>query len=97
MLQQLAEIDQKLLREEFVVQIDQLRQKTLKKVKPKQIKGRFVNGPMLLKLAISYVEAFNSGKIPTIDTAWNYVQQEELQRSFVNSIKVQSDLIAQEF
>jgi hypothetical protein len=50
-----------------------LRQKTLKKVKPKQLKGRFVNGPMLLKLAISYVEAFNSGKIPTIDTAWNYV------------------------
>jgi len=52
---------------------------------------------MLLKLAISYVEAFNSGKIPTIDTAWNYVQQEELQRSFMNAIKLQSDLITEEF
>ena len=51
MLQLLADIDQSQLREEFVEQIDQLRMKTLRKVKPKQLKGKFVNGPMLLKLA----------------------------------------------
>ena len=47
--------------------------KTLRKVKPKTIRGKFVNGPMLYRLAMSYADALNSGKIPTIDTAWNYV------------------------
>jgi hypothetical protein len=85
------------LREEFVEQINQLRKETLGRVKAKQIKGKFVNGPMLFALAASYAEALNQGKIPTIDTAWSYVQQEELQRTFVDTIRRHIDLINEKF
>lgn len=34
------------------------------------LKGKSVSGPMLIELAESYTEAMNSGRVPTIDTAW---------------------------
>lgn len=46
-LQKLEGLDPSALREEFVEQLGQLKSKTLRKVKPKQIRGKYVNGPML--------------------------------------------------
>lgn len=57
------------------------------------MKGKYVNGPMLFALAKSYATALNEGKIPTIESAWNYVQQEELQRTFVDTIKRHTEII----
>jgi hypothetical protein len=48
MLQNLASAGEEIMRPEFNQQVNTLRQKSLKKVKPKQIKGRSVNGPMLV-------------------------------------------------
>ena len=52
---------------------------------------------MLIQLALAYSDALNTGKVPTIDTAWNYVQGEELQRTFTEVIKNQTDLLMDEF
>ena len=41
---------------------------------------------MLIELASSYVTAINTGKLPTIENAWDYVQQAELERSIKDSI-----------
>lgn len=70
------------MREEFIDAIDRLRAKTLKRVQPKMIKGRKINGPMLVELAQAYVLALNEGEVPTIDLAWDNVQKVELQRAY---------------
>jgi Guanylate-binding protein, C-terminal domain len=41
-----------------------------------------VTGPMLLDLAFSYVEALNTGSVPTIESAWDSVQLAEIDRSY---------------
>ena len=47
-LQTLTELDDSNFRPEFVDQITNLRQRILKKVKPKKLKGKNLNGWMLL-------------------------------------------------
>ena len=49
------------LRSEFVEGIKGLRNRIIKKIRPKQINDQLVNGPMLIELAESYCEAINSG------------------------------------
>ena len=58
----------------------------MRKVKPKQLKGRNINGPMLVELAQAYTTALNTGQLPAIDTAWNYVQGAELERAYKMAI-----------
>ena len=58
------------LRPEFVTQIDQLRRKIMRKVKPKAMRGQLVSGPQLVDLAESYIEAINKGGVPVIESAW---------------------------
>lgn len=53
-------------RPEFVQQTIQLRQKILKKVKPKQLNGKQITGEMLLELAVAYTNAINEGTLPNI-------------------------------
>ena len=86
LLQNLTQVQSTDLRAEFVDQINLLRSKTLRKVKPKQLKSKMLNGPMLAELASAYVQALNEGKVPTINTAWDFVQAQELERSFRDAI-----------
>jgi len=51
------------------------------------LKGHAINGPMLVKLAESYIEAINTGKIPTIENAFNYLQAHELQKAYDEVMK----------
>lgn len=43
------------------------------KIKVKVMNGHQLNGPMILELANSYIEALNSGHIPNIESAWTNV------------------------
>lgn len=61
------------LRPEFVEQMNTLRQRISKKVKPKMLNGKFISGEMLLELCISYTEAINKGSVPCIESAWTYL------------------------
>lgn len=49
--------------------------------------GKPISGTMLIELAESYIRAMNSGKVPTIDTAWQNVQKSELERAFSIALK----------
>ncbi len=51
------------------------------------ISGKAVNGSMLIELAESYINALNEGRVPTIQTAWQYVQKSELERAFELALK----------
>ena len=59
----------------------------LKKVKPKTLQGKVISGSMLIELAESYTGAMNTGKVPTIDTAWQNVQKSELERALHQAIR----------
>lgn len=61
MLQSLNKVSQDQLRPEFNTQIEILRSKILKKVKPKTLDGKTISGSMLIELAESYTTAMNEG------------------------------------
>lgn len=58
-------------------QMGALRQRVFKKVKPKVLNGRFINGEMLLELCLAYTQAINKGTVPCIESAWTYLCQNE--------------------
>ena len=65
------------LREEFRAGVTTLRKKLYGKVRPKEMYGKLVTGPMLVNLARSYVDAINSGGVPTISSAWERVVESQ--------------------
>lgn len=70
------------LREEFKQQIQQLRTKVMKRIKPKTIlNGRKLNGQMFVGLVLNYVEAINKGAVPNIQSAWSYISKNECQKA----------------
>jgi hypothetical protein len=74
------------LRPEFVQQIDSLRARILKKVKAKTLDGKLITGSMLVELAESYTQAMNKGSVPTIDSAWRYVQKSQINQALEQSL-----------
>jgi len=54
------------LRSEFLQQINQLRTKIFKRVRPKTLNSKFITGEMLLELCYSYTDAINTGTLPNI-------------------------------
>jgi len=79
-IQTLQEVPDTKLRPEFVDQMKLLKQKVCKKVKPKKINSNFITGEMLLELCNAYTNAFNSGVIPCIENAWNYMCKSQCQK-----------------
>ena len=64
------------------------KQKIFRKVKPKQLKGQLVTGQQLTELAESYIEALNKGSMPVIETAWEYMQSDELENAYRTTIEM---------
>jgi hypothetical protein len=65
------------LRDEFKSGIETLRRKLYGKVRPKEMYGKLITGPMLVTLSASYVDAINSGGVPTISNAWERVVESQ--------------------
>lgn len=72
-LQKLATIKDNHLRKDFVDQLQRIKSKVMSKVKVKVMNGHQLNGPMLMELANSYVQALNDGNVPNIENAWDKV------------------------
>jgi hypothetical protein len=72
-LQRLDELDVAMLRKEFVEQAAGLRRKVVMEAKVKKIHGVDVTGELLAKLLEGYIEAFNAGAVPNIDSTWGYI------------------------
>lgn len=65
------------LRPEFQQGLATLKSKLYAALRPKALNGRAVTGAMLATLAQTYVDALNSGGVPTISTAWDRVLQSQ--------------------
>jgi hypothetical protein len=87
-LQCLEEMELGDLRAEFVEQVMQLRRKVLNRIKPKQLNGKNLSGPMLATLAESYTKSINGGAVPNIENAWSYICKSESQKALNSSIEV---------
>ncbi|CAI2380294.1 unnamed protein product [Moneuplotes crassus] len=87
-LQALNDTDDSELREDFLNQLSRLKEKVFRKVKPKKINGEYLNGPMIIELAKAYVDSFNRGGVPTIESAWDYMRTEENLKACNNSINI---------
>ena len=79
-LQSLLYLPDSSFRTEFLDQASALRHKILKKVRSKKIKGRSLNGEMLLELASNYVKVVNKGDLPNFELSYKHILRVQLQR-----------------
>ncbi|CAI2381191.1 unnamed protein product [Moneuplotes crassus] len=87
MLQNLNQMPEDELRPLFVKQLKSVQDKIRKKVEPKMLNGKILNGPMLLELCKSYLNAINKGNVPCIENAWNYVLKYEAEKLMNSLVK----------
>mmetsp|Transcript_29085 Transcript_29085/g.28081 ORF Transcript_29085/g.28081 Transcript_29085/m.28081 type:complete len:130 (+) Transcript_29085:915-1304(+) len=66
--------------------MNSLRKRVFKKVKPKVLNGKQINGEMLLELCYAYTQAINKGSVPCIESAWTYMCQNECQRAIKEAL-----------
>lgn len=92
-LQKLDELPDNMLRPEFVQQMDNARNKIFKKIRPKSLNGNTFNGSRLVELIHAYINAINSGQVPNIEHAFQYMMKNESKKAFQDSLmKVQKEL-----
>jgi hypothetical protein len=72
-LQKLEFLNDGELRPEFINEIKQLQEKIFSQIEPKFLGKSYVTGELFVDLWTSYVNAINQGKVPTVDTAWEYI------------------------
>jgi len=72
-LQNLQKLDDSIIRPEFLEQAGLLRNKVMKKVKPKTFNNKLISSFRLVELLQSILDSINSGSIPVIENSWNYV------------------------
>eukprot|EP01017_Pseudomicrothorax_dubius_P020968 TRINITY_DN2272_c0_g1_i3.p1 TRINITY_DN2272_c0_g1~~TRINITY_DN2272_c0_g1_i3.p1 ORF type:complete len:666 (+),score=194.62 TRINITY_DN2272_c0_g1_i3:115-2112(+) len=70
------------LRPEFLRGLNQIREKILDKCTPKQLNGNFVTPINFIAMLESYIQSINSGDVPTISTAWDYILKTEAENAF---------------
>ena len=54
-----------------------LRDKLIKGSRPKSFGGDEVTGPAMVDMIEVFADAFNSGKIPSIKSAWQQISEDE--------------------
>ena len=83
-LQKINEKDDFEFRVEFAQQLKLIRKRILKKINPKILNGKTFNGEMLLELTRVYVKTMNSGSVPNIDSAWQYLVKSESKKAMTS-------------
>ncbi|KAF1335983.1 Guanylate-binding protein, partial [Globisporangium splendens] len=87
-LRRAAELSAEELRPEFVVQMEKIRDRILSIVAPKQLFGKVMDGAKLAHLVKCYTETMNSGSVPDIRAAWEYVSEATCQSALLNAIEL---------
>lgn len=86
-LQSLESLEMDQLRSEFVQQVIDLRKRVIFSARAKRVNGQNINGELLIKLLENYVDSFNSGTIPNIDLAWNYICKAQNRKSLDKALE----------
>jgi len=76
------------LRPQFRQEVEDFTRKVYSALRPKQIDGGPVSGPMLVHLATEYCRAINSNGMPQIKSAWAYAVQSQLRTSLKDAVQL---------
>lgn len=68
--------------------VDTLRNKIIDNTGPKLYGGKEITGPGMSIMIQSYVDAFNSGTVPNIKSAWQQIAADEGNEAYQNAIEV---------
>jgi chromosome segregation ATPase len=90
-LQHLDEIPMDKLRPEFRAGLDKLTKYILDRAGPKQLGSITLTGPMFASLTQSFLDAINSGAVPTIANSWQSVEESECRRAYELAVKTYSE------
>ncbi|KAL7752867.1 hypothetical protein RI367_001870 [Sorochytrium milnesiophthora] len=80
LLQKLEDLTEADLRPQFLEQMTELIKLIFSTVTPKRLYGEMLNGRMFCDLTSAYVNALNTGGVPTIRSAWDSILFAECQR-----------------
>ncbi|KAG0631284.1 hypothetical protein M758_1G241000 [Ceratodon purpureus] len=90
-LQHLDEIPMNQLRPEFRAGLDKLTKYILDRAGPKQLGSITLTGPMFAGLTQSFLDAINSGAVPTIANSWQNVEESECRRAYDVAIRTYTE------
>ena len=62
----------------------------IKGCRPKNFGGEEVTGPAMVDMIEAFAESFNSGKIPSIKSAWTQISEDEYR--LLNAVNIQSSI-----
>lgn len=80
------------LRPEFLAQVLSLRKKIMNNCKKKTFNGIKLNPENFLRIANEYIEIFNSGKLPFMNSIWNNLCDWENRKAFEEAENLYIDL-----
>lgn len=83
------------IRPDFLASLNAIRNKIYKNCTQKIINGVGMNTNMLVVYLRQFVEAFNSGRMPVIQTAWKSLMESECRNHFERAIRFYEDEVKQ--
>ncbi|AQK92152.1 Guanylate-binding protein 2 [Zea mays] len=85
-LQRLDQLSLSNFRPEFRSGLDTFTKFVLDRTRPKQLGASTMTGPILAGLTQSFLDAINSGAVPTISSSWQSVEEAECRRAFDSAV-----------
>lgn len=86
-LQKLETLEDYELREEFIEQIQNMRQNLFTQAETKKLNGNELNGDMMGQLIEQYVEKMNGNDVPVVQNIWDYICEENCSKIFEECLK----------
>ncbi|WVZ99601.1 hypothetical protein U9M48_044871 [Paspalum notatum var. saurae] len=85
-LQRLDQLPLSNFRPEFRSGLDAFTKFVLDRTRPKQLGASTMTGPILAGLTQSFLDAINSGAVPTISSSWQSVEETECRRAYDSAV-----------
>ncbi|CAK4106774.1 unnamed protein product [Aphanomyces euteiches] len=82
------------LRSEFLVQMHAIRERLLDIARPKRVLNQVIDGTKLSHLVECYVNTMNSGVVPDIKAAWDYVSDVTCEAACFHAIETYKQVMA---
>ncbi|KAG1696438.1 hypothetical protein DVH05_018569 [Phytophthora capsici] len=92
-LRRAAELSDAELRPEFVEQMSAVRRRLISSVVAKELLGKPLTGPQVAQLVRCYTDTMNSGAVPDIKAAWEYVSDATCQAALAAAIELYDNLM----
>ncbi|CAD8054822.1 unnamed protein product [Paramecium sonneborni] len=92
-LQHLSQLKFSELRTEFQEQLTALRKKFSYKISLKQYKGKPTTPFSFVEMCKHFVNTINEGNMPVIETQWQMICKQELNRTLIGGLKIYKDSI----